>query len=468
MFPLRMTNMPPIEKTEKPTEKLRKFVYPVALVEKATGDDAITVEKAKSIMGWEEETDQIKFGGDFLLRDEYGTKIRCKNNANNRPFDEGWARRLAQDVLGRHFKFNFETIVIGWYGSVLSGQHRLVALILAAQIRERDETGMWKKKWPTEPVLESLIGYGCSEDPEVVRTLDNVKPRSFSDVLFTSGLFGNMIKKDRKVVCKITDFAIKTLWDRTGAKKDAYAPRRTHSEGLEFLHRHKKIVDSVKHIWEENKSGSLSKLGLGSGRSAGTLYLMGCSQSDAAEYGDTRSESSLNWELWDTACTFWTLLGSGAKDLHDLITALKKLLPTQDHPGGSADEKFALIAKAWVLFADNKPVTKDKLKVKVNLDEDGHRFLDENPTVGGIDLGNDMEDIEKGDKGANHLPTEEEIKKEKTKIKDEHIENGKEKPKEVKDDVVIDARKDKVAKVMEKLKEEKKKNPRPKPKAVKS
>jgi hypothetical protein len=49
---------------------------------------------------------------------------------------------------------------------------------------------------------------------------------------------------------------------------------------------------------------------------------------------------------------------------------------------------MALLATAWVLYADKEALTPENLTLEYNTDEDGNRTLADTPTVGGIDLGN--------------------------------------------------------------------------------
>jgi hypothetical protein len=216
----------------------------------------ITVAKGKEILLWEAEKEyaarvkasnpaykdvEITFPKEFPahFRDEEGNLVRCWNNCKNRWFDEPRARLYAQEILQRNWAgpstfpgetVNGETIVIGRTGIVLSGQHRLIGLVLAFQMWLGKNKLHWQKYWQEEPFLESLIVTGVSEHPCIVRTLDNVKSRTLADTLYTSEVFDGLTlpeangetqrtlrPKERMELARMLDSAVDLLWKRTGA-----------------------------------------------------------------------------------------------------------------------------------------------------------------------------------------------------------------------------------------------------------
>lgn len=361
----------------------------------ATGNP-ITVEYAKELLGWTEEMPQsdaspgTKFGDAYLLTDERDVKVRCLNNTRNRPFEDSWSRRLAQDILNRHWLLNGESIIVGKSGQVLSGQHRLIALVLAYQLWSGDrQKHHWSEKWETEPVLESVVVFGVDEGSATTRTLDNVKPRTFADVLFTeTGFFGKAKPGERKLLARMVDYAVKLLWHRTGEKKDAYSPHRTHSEGLEYIDRHKKILACVKHISEENVENAITKY-ISPGTAAGCMYLMAASKTDGDTYRlqDSRSEKKINMDGYDKAEEFWTLLGSGAPDFKHVRQALKPVTDTGEAVVVSQEERLAILAKAWAAFFTSGKVRPSDVEIQKTTNDEGDSVLMEVPDFGGIDLG---------------------------------------------------------------------------------
>lgn len=372
---------PPVEE--------REVQYPevtVIVASEATGG-VVTVDLAKEYLGWEEETDDVKFGPDFLFTDLTGRKVRCRNNTRNRPLDERWAYTIAQEHLRRRWRLNGEAIVVGKCGEVVSGQHRLVGLILAEQLRQADPEG-YAANWSGEVTMDTIIVFGVDEQDDVVNTLDTGKSRSFADVLYRSELFAKYAPNDRKTYARASDYATRLLWTRTGAKEDAYAPTKTHAEGMAFLYAHPSLIDQcVKHVVTEENKGSITQF-VPMGTAAGMCYLMAASNSDPVKYAKTREEKALNLKLLDRAQEFWVALSGGSNELKAVRDAVKSLADPDTGDGGTAAERQAILVKAWHRFAANESVTPASVKLRyVTSAEDGSRILDESPLLGGIDLG---------------------------------------------------------------------------------
>lgn len=369
------------------TSVVREVIYPEVEVSIAFGPDAITAQQAKDLLGWEESE-----GADgSILTDENGKRIRCTNNANNRPFAEGWSRTLAQDILNRHWKPNGETIVIGKTGRVLSGQHRLIGLVLAAQIWAGPQKHHWQEKWDDEPTIESIIVFGIDEAGSTTRTLDNVKPRDLKDVLFTDEeTFGTVKGNDREKLCRMLDYSIRLLWEHTGAKDDAYTPRRTHSEALDFIDRHAKTKKVVKHMFDEDKDRAVSNL-LSPGYASGLLYLMSAANSDGDVYRnmDSPSEKKVDWTMHEKAREFWVLLTSGNPSLKGIRYALAEISGVGGTGNVSVPEVKAVITLGWKVYLEKGSVDDGDIDVEAmyKTNEDGIKVLKAAPDVGGIDLG---------------------------------------------------------------------------------
>ena len=355
-----------------------------------------TCEQVKEIIGWETETEEVKFGSDYLLTDEYDKKVRCVHNMHNRPFTESRARRYASDVLNRCWAgcededtINGETAIIGETGQVLSFQHRAIGFILACQIWEKGGE-RWRKLWSEEPKFYTLLVQGVSEKPRIVQTIDNVMPRTLVDVLYTSGYYANHKPNDRKALCRMTDYAIRLLWQRTGAKDNPFSPGATHSGCVEFLDRHSKVQDAVKHIYEENSDNSIGKY-FSLGYCAGVLYLMATSGSDLDTYrlNDPHpNEKLLDWANWDKATDFWVMFSKGSPILRAVRQAFALLRdPTTGADIGSRAERLAILAKAWQVYKEGQVVEDGDIKLKYGPKTEDGRPLIEWPTFGGIDLG---------------------------------------------------------------------------------
>lgn len=422
---------PKAAKAKKPKAPApeREVVYPEVDVMLCKGDDALTAEMFKDLLGWEEETDAVKFGDKYDLVDHFGKRVRLTKNGNNRPWSEPWSKHLAQDFLNRRWRLNGETVVIGRYAQTLSGQHRGVGLILAAQMWADEGlpgNARWKELWPDgPPTMEGIVVFGVDESSETTRTLDNVKPRTLADVLYTSGLFANKGPDDREALSRMTEAAVKLLWDRTGAKAGAYAPLRTHSEALDFIDRHPSLVDCVKHVHEENSEGQVREW-VGPGTAAGLMYLMAAADADGETYRDADkpwSERGVGkgplkkQDGYKRAEQFWTLLAGKAPGFEPAVEALGRVKDHATGCGGTFPERTALVINCWSAYVGGFLDGKTKnveigVDYKADRDDDGNLVLDDFPVLTGIDLGTGAAEALKDTTRAGDPPdpTPEEIK----------------------------------------------------------
>lgn len=357
-------------------------------------------EWCKAAMGWETEkeyqarrmvevpdtkAEQWEYKDEYHCKDEYGEKVRCKYNAHNRPYDDDWGGHLVATILRGQWAgpftvpgetVNGETIRISRYGLVLSGQHQMTACIRANQRLQKEREackGMPEAipypVWEGKPhcFIETIVVFGCSEDPRVLMTVDYVKPRTAADVFYTSQVFKDCTGAERKELCRILATAVDFLWTRTDAR--GY---RTHPEVVGFLERHKKLLACTEIIFKENSAKlgrRLSKLRLSPGVCAAVCYLMGCStDGDSDEYGNAYrnatpapNEKILNWGNWDKAVAFWVALAD-PRALLPVRVALGRLLESKADAedgnigmGGRGPEKLAILAKAWEEYKHDKP-----------------------------------------------------------------------------------------------------------------
>jgi hypothetical protein len=378
----------------------------VRLVETGNPIDAAL---AKNLLGWEELDDSAD---NYLLVDENGKKVQCVNNAHNRPFNETWARTLAQDILNGHWRDNGEAIVIGKSGQVLSAQHRLVGLVLADQLWRGKNAPHWKSKSSTPPVIESTLSLGVSEEPATIRTLDNVRPRTLSDVLYTEeNVFGRLSAANRKEAIRNLDYAIRFLWNRTGQGNPSYGSftsYRTHSESLDFFHRHPHLAQIVEHITSINERpkakdengkvvtgpAPITQVAGSAGVAAGIEYLASCSASDedqVAAYHQAEPPAEkkgkkdlLDWSLLEKALAFFEEL----PHVEQVREVMIDLLPAMEGDlKVSQAVKAAVIVKAWEHYKDDRSFSAEDITPETVVDGFGNRILAESPTLGGIDDG---------------------------------------------------------------------------------
>ena len=404
----------------------RSVIYPkvcvgtVNPVEITPENTVVTAALARKLLGWETEEQykerklkanpkakekEMTFGDKYLLLDLNDNKVQCWSNLQNRRLRPAHVKSLAQDVLNGKWKFNGEALIVGKTGMGLSVQHRLIALVLAAQEWAGPNKQMWLKKWPTEPVIHALLITGIEEDAETINTLDNVLARNLEDVFQASGLFkeyeGN--PKAMAECSRMAAKAVDLLWLRLNCHDDGQK-YQTHSASADWLERHPKLLKSVKFIRDANQERQLSSLkvnphkkeeeegadarvSLSAGECAAMLYLMAQSQSDYDNYrnADVKGDKALDLGLWDRACEYWLEMKDSAKALQPVRDALAALI---DLEGSRSVEKRAVLALAWKQYLGKHRIAAEHLKLKyVENETTGVMQLAEPVTFEGADQG---------------------------------------------------------------------------------
>lgn len=378
-----------------------EIVYPEVDVILCKDDTQLTCAQAEKFLQWTAEGEGESFEADYLLVDETGKKIRCPANNSNRPFDKTHAKVLQGEILRGNWRLNGESIVIGKYGQVLSGQHRLVALVLAVQEWEADPSKY--PHWKEEPTIPCLVITGVEEDDKTVNTIDTGKPRSLSDVIYRSHYFDGKTNKEKEALAKICAASVSMLAYRTGLDNEAFCVgRRTHADSLSILERHLTLLKAVKHVYEESHgSGTHLREFLPLGYAAALLYLMGSSASDPTKYqsADHPSEKLLNWDKWDSASEYIVLLSQDVPEMNAIREELARL---NGYELKSPLNQCHVIAKGWLEFDRVGAGTRIKEKavqMDVQESEDGEFYINPSdyPSVGGIDKGDPKDPLIEAD-----------------------------------------------------------------------
>jgi len=425
--------------------KARPVIYPTPDCRLFDAEKPLTVQEAKDYLGWEEETEEIKFGKDFLFKDKNGKKIRLHNNPNNRPF---YMREACEPIIRTllyraDWKLNGETIIIGKTGLVENGQHQLVALVLAEQVRTGEDGAKWRKFWKDEPItLQKFVVTGIDEDQATIDTMDTCKPRSLADVLYRSGYFANLDMAKREQISKVMERALKFAWKRTGhfMRNNVWLDTvRTHPESMDWLKRHPKLVEAVKFVYDENQPDKTGREpgealpppkiafrnSVGLGVAATLYYLMGCSATERDDYytSEAPSDKKLNWSNWDKATEFWTLFANNEKTLRPIREALASIVGADGEGKVAPAIACAVLINAWNQWVDGGKLTVKNITPKlVQNPEDQSWKLAEKPVIGGegkgIDLGESKND-HYGDDDEEEEATEEEVESTKEEIQSE-------------------------------------------------
>lgn len=368
-----------------PTAK--NAVYSSVEIRELVGEDALTAGTAQDLLGWTEPEEGKKFGKDKIdLRDRLGTTV-CTSNTQKyqRVYYKSDYTTLMWAILRGEWQHNYAPIRVSKNGWVLDGKHRLAALVLAVQEWRRNPERY--PFWEEEPTVDVLVIVGMEEDIHLINTIDTGKPRTLADCFYASGQFEDCSKSDISQLCRHLDHAVRLLWDRAGAKENAYDPQYTWTEAYRFVEDHPHILHCVKAIHGED-AGSDCRIRrhLPIGYAAGLMYLQSVSSSDPSAYHDAESprEDLLDLGQADKAEEFWTLLAGGAKELAAVGRETKKLNEDGNH---HKDERVAILVKAWTAFSAGSKVDANTLKLDFKVGEDGQRYLTEDPILPGIDVG---------------------------------------------------------------------------------
>ena len=330
-------------------------------------DGVMTVEIAKNLLGWQEESENIKFGNDYLFKDIDGNKIRCVNNLTNRPFDDGLARDWMFEILRGKWKLNGETMIIDKMAMIHDGQHRLVGLVWAEQTRLKNRED-WTEYWRQECFVETVVVVGVEHDDDTINTINTGKSRTLSDVLYRTEHFKSYTVKERKKIAKACDFAIKLVYRRTGAADYSHLNGKLpHSESLEFLDQHPSILDCVKFIWDENGGSEkrITKL-ISPGMASGLLYMMAAERTERETYTEYLTEDGADMSLMDKAQEYWVALSQGGDDVKGVLSAVEEVRSEySDYPKLQRDCIEAIVCKGWLKYSEDKKITKANVAAKV-------------------------------------------------------------------------------------------------------
>jgi hypothetical protein len=397
------------------------------------------------------------YGDQFDFRNTRGEKVRCWHNEGNRPFMRDHALSLAQDILtldwadsrnGGTIKLrigktasererdpecsawpdaslqefsemtvNGETIIISRTGRTSSGQHRIIGAIFAHELWEDSpKDSQWRKNWPKGPTLQTVVFVGVSDSPRVIRTLDNVAPRTEADTLVTVGVYDSYTEKDssgndkpldaqaKKELSKGLAAGLDVLWRRVKAGgKGSGTLYKTLSASHRFRERHPTLEKLMWHIYVENRRRGLSIWKLSPGGCAAMAYLFGASNTSPEKYFglplEDRSEAVIDWTekitptglnegipIIQAAELFFSLLAGGDAALEGIgeeITRLTAIRGTSP----PTREKEGILCTAWNLFSQGAEVREDPPWLTyVTDDKTGETKAIELPTVGGIDV----------------------------------------------------------------------------------
>lgn len=384
----------------------RKNVAAVKIVDIKEAQQEITPEAARQLLGVrpaKEEEAGIRLEGEE-------EKVVFANNDANRPFQTGLAKQYAEQMLRQEWAgqkkspsktSNGEPIIIGTRNKIVSGAHRLAAILIAEARRARLElVEAWDelkslgwKKGEQVAILAPLFG---SVDNKAADTVDTGKSRSLADVLFRRNEFGGeeLNENQKKKLSSILSHAVRLVWLRSSGQRVARGGKLYHPEAIEFLEQHPLLHDAVFHIYTEEGGGGQEGKRISSilslGYAAGMMYLMafsGCNREDI-ESGKVKLDQQP--DEWDLAAKFWTEFAHDIHSKENPVKSLHKLLTknAMSEEKYSRDAICTLISRAWLAYtgnSDGKWGTTRALAQKLYTKEGDKEVLNFE-RIGGLDL----------------------------------------------------------------------------------
>lgn len=370
--------------------KKKELVYPEPKAELYFGDEALTVQAAKDLLGWIEEPEGEDWGEDYSKEvfKLIGIKVRMTNNISNRIIVMSALKKYVQDILECCWKFNMDSIVIGKFGQIMSGQHRLIAFIIAEYMRLKHPEH-WSKKHPKELTLECLIGCGVEETDDVFRTLNTGATATVADTLFRSQMLASVPMEDRKAVAKTLERSTNILWDRMGYRADLWAPEKTTSESYMLIEDHPSLLECAIHINKLSKEKTFDNRRIPAGSATALMYLMATSGSDGEEYHVARykgkaSEKLLNLERYQTAEEFFKGIFLSESEYEGVWAQLAQYVTENV----STEILIATLCNSWNIMLTGDPLSDVSVSIGQIENSDPPQFyLTERYLVGGVDKG---------------------------------------------------------------------------------
>lgn len=386
-------------------KSLKKIVHEKVTVKVYQHEKLIDVDEAKKLLGWRAENDPKEkeaFGDNYKFKDVDGTKVRCDNLETNRPFRRGLAMQYANEILRNKWRLNGESMTFDIRDNVQSGQHRLIGLVFAEQLRKKNPE-LWKEYGTRGPVsIPGVVVFGVSDEDDVIDTIDLGQKRTLGDVLFRNRSFEQVGEDDQKTLSNVLAGAVRVAWLCSGGQTVSSAPKLLHSVALDFVETHGNygkgedapgLFEAVDFVVRED-AGSEKRLRtyISLPYAAGLMLLMGTSATNTKEY-DEKGTEAVDTSRWTKAEDFWKAVASGAGlDKGHPCLVLRNFLAKQDAAsGGQRDEILAAVKLAWNAFVDGKTLDGVKdLKADTVKDKKTERISIVMPYMGGIDVKREM------------------------------------------------------------------------------
>lgn len=246
---------------------------------------------------------------------EFASAVLEKLNKGNRPHSSGLSKLYANEMLRGKWQTNGEPLIFGiddeGNESLISGQHRLHALLMVHQEIEKESIG-WVN---AQTEIDMSIVYGVSA--ETADSVDTGKMRNHADVLYRHPYVDNCIPAEwnkntnrRKAWTKALAGAARLVWLIEGGATVSSAPKFLISEMMDFLqNKHKDLHKSVTMVLNNNDGdGGFGGLKMSLPYIAALCYVA-CAIENEDESGFT--EITLDKDMFGDTDMFLSQVASG-------------------------------------------------------------------------------------------------------------------------------------------------------------
>ena len=304
-----------------------------------------------------------------------------EGNKSNRPMSKGLVKRYAQEMLsGDWSEPTGESIIIDSKGHLQNGQHRLHAVILAEEMREKKPEEYGKKIITHDFVIVRGI------NPKAADNIDIGKARNAGDVFFRhTELFKDYKPAERKTLTKALAGAARLVYLRVRGLRVKGGPRVSHAELYDFIKEHPELPGWCEWVWDKDRESREDGIGkrITLPYAAGLCYLAATSKTDGLEAKTWDYSLSDKVEAFVQSFADGVNLGKG----HPILVG-RAVLRTRKMGDGTLDrdETCTIFVKCLTAFLEGKKTVKPSdLKVKFTKGPEGERVA-EFARLGGIDI----------------------------------------------------------------------------------
>ena len=350
------------------------------------GVTVVKYKQAVELLGLQVAAEEKPFEEPFTKICD-GRTVVCTNNTKNRPFNQKRSIELALIILSNQWVMNGEPIIVGEYGQVLNGQHRLFAIVFAYWMIMCDTEGQFSIS-ADDLEIQTFMVLGISEDPKVVNTMDTGRRRSTSDAIIASGLLDDYkpSKGIAKLASKGLENCLRWLWPRIHVESESFTTKRNHLDSIQFLRDHPRLIELVVSLSkvQAKKRAVTEACGIGSfGLVCGLAYLMATNLTDPAKYNG--KGETCNYDAWDKSFEFWMAIAESEKIM---LPMNGKMGDARRNCGGFGVDycMLQLWIQAWKCFSQEDKIDKAKIKLRWSKpDEDGFKTCLTEEFIGGLD-----------------------------------------------------------------------------------